>query len=76
MKTKRESWAWITTRAGRYQGLKRHLLLTAVSHLFLVKVHQELRGGKPGVDGVSGANRDVGSGEGPVAVGPVCDAMA
>lgn len=35
----------------RYQGLKRHLVLSAVSYLFLAKVRQEW-GEKPGVDGV------------------------
>lgn len=38
-----------------YQGLKRHLILSAVSHLFLARVHQEFRGEKPGADGVPGA---------------------
>ena len=40
----------------RYLGLKRHLLLSAVSYLFLARVRQELRGEKPGVDGVPGAH--------------------
>jgi SRSO17 transposase len=35
----------------RYLGLKRHLVLSAVSYLFLAKVRQEW-GEKPGVDGV------------------------
>jgi hypothetical protein len=35
----------------RYLGLKRHLVLSAVSYLFLATVRQEW-GGKPGVDGV------------------------
>jgi SRSO17 transposase len=35
----------------RYQGLKRHLVLSAVSYLFLAKMRQEW-GEKPGVDGV------------------------
>jgi len=39
----------------RYLGLKRHLVLTAVSYLFLAQVHQKLRGKKTGVDGVPGA---------------------
>lgn len=34
-----------------YRSLQRHLLLTAVSHLFLAKVHQRWRGKKPAVDG-------------------------
>jgi hypothetical protein len=36
----------------KYLGLKRHMILTTVSHLFLAKSHQELRGEKPGVEGV------------------------
>ena len=56
--------------AGRkYRGLKRHTILTAVSHLFVAKVHQERRGEKPGADGVPGADGDVGVGQEPVAVG-------
>jgi hypothetical protein len=31
----------------RYLGLKRHLILSAVSHLFLARVRQEQRGKKP-----------------------------
>ncbi len=34
----------------RYLGLKRHLILTAVSYLFLSRIHQELRGEKSGVN--------------------------
>lgn len=59
-----------------YQGLKRHLILTAVSHLFLAKVHQDLRGEKPGVDGGSGADGDVIGGAEPGAVGPVWGSAA
>jgi hypothetical protein len=57
----------------KYQGLKRHMIITAVSHLFLAKVHQELRGEKSGTEGADrmpGADGDVGSGEEPVAFGP------
>ena len=36
----------------RYQGLKRHLVLSCVSYLFLSRMRQEFGGGKPGVDGV------------------------
>lgn len=43
-----------------YQGLKRHLILSAVSHLFLAQVHQELRGEKSGTDGLPGADGDRG----------------
>ena len=35
-----------------YRSLRRHLIITAVSHLFLAKVHQLWRGEKPGVDGL------------------------
>jgi SRSO17 transposase len=34
----------------RYLGLKRHLIMTAISYLFLSRVCQEERGKKPGVD--------------------------
>lgn len=57
----------------KYQGLKRHLIITAVSHLFLAKVHQELRGEKPGVEGVDGLPGTDGDGGGSaelVAFGP------
>ena len=60
----------------KYQGLKRHLILTAVSHLFLAKAHRDLRGEKPGVDGVPGADGDVGVGEELVAFGPLGCAAA
>ena len=53
-----------------YQGLKRHLIITAVSHLFLAKVHQDLRGEKPGVDGVPSAHGNGSGGEEHVAFGP------
>jgi SRSO17 transposase len=36
----------------RYLGLKRHLILSSVSYLFLARVRQEKRGGKPGTDGL------------------------
>lgn len=36
----------------RYLGLKRHLILSSVSYLFLALVRQEWRGEKPGADGV------------------------
>jgi SRSO17 transposase len=39
----------------RYQGLKRHLVLSMVSYLFLSRVRQEFGGEKPGADGVPGA---------------------
>lgn len=36
----------------RYQGLKRHLILSCVSYLFLSRMRREFGGEKPGVDGV------------------------
>jgi SRSO17 transposase len=39
----------------RYQGLKRHLILSSVSYLFLSRMRQEFGGGKPGADGVPSA---------------------
>ena len=59
-----------------YQGLKRHLIISAVSHLFLAKVHQDLRGEKPGVDGVPSTDGDVGGGAEYVAFGPSWCAVA
>jgi SRSO17 transposase len=44
----------------RYVGLKRHLILSAVSYLFLTQVRQECGGEKSGVDGVPGAYGDRG----------------
>jgi len=44
----------------RYVGLKRHLVLSAVSYLFLARMRQEGGGEKPGADGVPGAYRDRG----------------
>ena len=49
-----------------YLSLKRHLLLTAVSHLFLAKVHQAWRGEKSGPDGLP--TPPGGRGPGPLAV--------
>ena len=40
-----------------YQSLRRHLIITAVSHLFLAKVHQEWRGGKSGPDRMPDSHR-------------------
>jgi len=42
----------------RWIGLKRHLILTMVSYLFLAKTCQRLRGEKSGVDCVSGQDGD------------------
>lgn len=44
----------------RYQGLKRHLILSCVSYLFLSRMREEFGGGKSGVDGVPGAYGDRG----------------
>jgi SRSO17 transposase len=41
----------------RYAGLKRHLILSAVSYLFLTQMRQAFGGEKPGVDGMPGAYR-------------------
>ena len=46
----------------RYLGLKRHLILSAVSYLFLARVRQEERGGKPGTDGLPSAHGHGGAG--------------
>jgi SRSO17 transposase len=40
----------------RWLGLQRHLVLSAVSYLFLARMYQRLRGKKPGVDRVPGAH--------------------
>ena len=47
----------------RYVGLKRHLILSAVSLLFLSRVNQRLGGKKSGVDRLPGAHGDVRNGE-------------
>ena len=44
----------------RYQGLKRHLILSCVSYLFLSRMREEFGGEKSGVDGVPGAYGDCG----------------
>jgi SRSO17 transposase len=59
----------------RYQGLKRHLLLSCVSYLFLSRMRQEFGGEKRGPDGVPGTHG--GGGVDPVlVVGPVPAAEA
>lgn len=40
-----------------YTSLRRHLIITAVSHLFLAKTHELWRGKKPGVDGLPDSHR-------------------
>lgn len=46
----------------RYPGLKRHLILTAVSFLFLAKALEDMRGEKSGADDLPGAENRGGSG--------------
>lgn len=46
----------------RYLGLKRHLILSSVSYLFLARVRQEWAGKKSRADGVPTPHRDVGPG--------------
>ncbi len=41
----------------RWLGLKRHLILTSVSYLFLARVRKQLREKKSGPDGVPSARR-------------------
>jgi SRSO17 transposase len=50
----------------RYLGLKRHLVLSMVSYLFLARMRQEFGGEKPGADRVPGAHG--GGGDDPVLV--------
>src|SRR5271157_490475 len=45
----------------RYQGLKRHLILSCVSYLFLSRMRQDFGGKKSGADGVPGAHSDRGA---------------
>jgi len=49
-----------------YLGLIRHQTITALTHLFLSRVHQEWRGGKSGTDGLPSSHRS--RGLGPVVV--------
>ena len=46
----------------RWLGLKRHLIITSVSYLFLARVRKKLRGEKSGPDGVPSAYRRRGVG--------------
>ncbi len=43
-----------------YVGLMRHQRITALTHLFLSRVHQEWRGEKSGIDGLPGSHGDIG----------------
>ena len=54
-----------------YRSLQRHLLLTAVSHLFLAKVQRKWRGEKPQPDGLP--DSPGGRGLGPLAVADRAD---
>ena len=45
-----------------YLSLRRHLIITAASHLFLAKVHQAWRGEKIRTDGLPDSHRMLGSG--------------
>jgi SRSO17 transposase len=40
-----------------YRGLRRHLTVTALTHLFLAEVHHQWRGEKSGVDGLPASSR-------------------
>lgn len=44
-----------------YRSLKRHLILSAVTFLFLAETNERLRGGKSGVDGLPSPDRDRGA---------------
>jgi SRSO17 transposase len=44
-----------------YRSLKRHLILSAVSFLFLAEINEKLRGKKSRVDDVPGETRDRGA---------------
>ena len=46
----------------RWLGLKRHLIITSVSYLFLARVRKRLRGEKSGPDRVPGTHRRGGAG--------------
>lgn len=52
-----------------YTSLRRHLIITAVSHLFLAKVHELWRGEKSGVDGLPDSHRLFGAGSFPMVNG-------
>ena len=59
----------------RYQGPKRHLILSCISYLFLSRMRQEFGGEKSGADGVPDPHR--GSGADPIlVVGPEPSAEA
>lgn len=43
-----------------YRGLRRHLTVTALTHLFLAEAHHQWRGEKPGPDGLPASHRQFG----------------
>ncbi len=45
----------------RYPGLKRHLILSAISYLFLARTNQRLRGEKIRIDSLPGPHRGLGA---------------
>lgn len=51
-----------------YRSLRRHLIVTALTYLFLAEVHHEWRGKKSAPDDLPAANRRCGDGTFPVAV--------
>jgi len=53
-----------------YKSLRRHLIITAVSHLFLAKVHHDWRGKKSGVDSLPNPHSLFSPGSVSVADGP------
>ena len=55
----------------KYLSLRRHLILSCLSYLFLAQFHQEHRGGKPGADGVPGPHGGGAVGADLVAWGPL-----
>ena len=59
-----------------YLSLRRHLVLTAVSHLFLARIRERWRGEKSGVDGLPASACDVGADSVVVADGSGAEAPA
>ena len=55
----------------KYLALRRHLILSCVSFQFLAEFHREHRGGKSGIDDLSGAHRDGPVGAALVSWGPL-----
>jgi SRSO17 transposase len=59
----------------KYLSLRRHLILSCLSYLFLAQFHQEHRGEKPGVDGLPGPHGGGAAGADLVAWGPLFAAI-